>query len=213
MRVSVDSIVGSDVFRDDEQLELFQRGAGGVGVRQRYRRVGAHHPQCLDLTASDRLEQLDRLQPLMGDDARRLPEPAHAVNLRRREGHVRGELIGEPADLAPPHRIRLPGQRKWRRTWFADPPRCEVAIDDGIDLVGPLRRLVDALRVHRDHARGISDHLEEVGNIHLGETRGQCGRGNAAGDVARPRQRGLETAGVSFDVVLIERAGIGKLHQ
>ena len=54
----------------------------------------------------------DRLQALMGGDARRLPEPAHAVDIRRRKAHVRGELVGEPADLAPAHRVRLAGQRE-----------------------------------------------------------------------------------------------------
>ena len=40
-----------DVLGDHEQFELFQRGARGIGVRQRHRRIGAHHPQRLDLAA------------------------------------------------------------------------------------------------------------------------------------------------------------------
>ncbi len=33
-----DGVVGNDVLRDDEQLELLQRVTYGVGVRQRHRR-------------------------------------------------------------------------------------------------------------------------------------------------------------------------------
>ena len=115
MRAGIDGVVGDHVLGDDEQLELLQRLAGGVGVRQRHRRVGADHPQRLDLAARDRLEHLDRLQPFMGGDPRRLPEPAHAVDVRRREAHMGGELVGEPADLAAAHRIGLSGQRERRR--------------------------------------------------------------------------------------------------
>ncbi len=167
MRAGIDGIVATHILRDHEQLELLQRGARGIRVRQRHRRVAADHPQCLDLAAPDRLEHLDRLEALMGGDARRLPEPAHAVDVRRRERHMRGKLIGEPADLAAAHRIGLPGQGERRRAWLADPPRGEMAIDDGIDLVGTLRRLVDALRIQRDHARRIPEHPEEFGNVRL----------------------------------------------
>ena len=114
MRAGVDRVVGNHVLGNDEQFELLQRLANAVGVRQRHRRIGAHHPQRLDLAARDRLEHLDRLQPLMGGDARRLPEPAHAVDVRRRKSHMGGELVGEPADLAAAHRIGLPGQRERR---------------------------------------------------------------------------------------------------
>ena len=85
MRARIDRVVGNHVLGNHEQFEFLQRLADGVGVRQRHRRIGAHHPQRLDLAARDRLEHLHRLQPLMGGDARRLPEPAHAVDVRRRE--------------------------------------------------------------------------------------------------------------------------------
>jgi hypothetical protein len=142
-----------------------------------------------------------------------LPEPPHPIDIRRREGHMGGELIGEPADLAAAHRIGLPGQRKRRCARLADPSRREVAIDDGVDLVGALRRLVDALRIQRDHARRIFEHLEEVGDLRLGEPGRQRGRANTAGDVARTRQRFFKTAGVTFDILGIECAAVGKMHQ
>src|SRR5947209_20487011 len=97
----------------------------------------------------------------MRRDARRLPEPADAVDVGRRETHMRRELICEAAHLAATHRVRLPGERKRRRSWFPDPPCGEVAIEDGVDLVGALRGLVDTLRIQRDDARRIGKHLEK----------------------------------------------------
>ncbi len=55
--------------------------------------------------------------------------------------------------------------------------------------------------------------LEELYDLLLGKT-GRKRRGaDAAGDAARPRQRFPEARGVTFDVVVIERAVVGKLHQ
>ena len=155
----------------------------------------------------------DRLQPLMGGDARRLPEPAHAIDIRRRKSHMGGELVGEPADLAAAHRIGLPGQRERRRARLADPPGREMAVDDGVDLVGALRRLVDALRIERHHARRIGKHLKERRDVLLGEAGRQRGGPDAARDVARARDGVVEAGGVARDVVAVERAVIGKMHQ
>ena len=94
MRARIHRVVGDDILGNHEQFELLQRLANAVGVRQRHRRIGAHHPQRLDLAARNGLEHLDGLQPLMGGDARRLPEPAHAIDIRRRKSHVGGELVG-----------------------------------------------------------------------------------------------------------------------
>ncbi len=115
MRAHVHRVVGDDILGNDEHFELLQRLANAVGVRQRHRGIGPHHPQRLDLAARNRLEHLHRLQPFMGGDARRLPEPAHAIDVRRRKSHMGGELVGEPADLASAHRVGLPGQRERRR--------------------------------------------------------------------------------------------------
>ena len=56
-----------------------------IGVRQRHGRVGAHHPQRLDLAAADGLEHLHRFEALARRHVRRLPEPPHAVDVLRRE--------------------------------------------------------------------------------------------------------------------------------
>ena len=83
---------------------------------------------------------------------RRVPEPPHPVDLVRRKSHVRRERVGEPADLAPAHRIGLAGERKRPHARPADAAGGQVAIDDGIDLVGTLRGLVDPLGIAGDDA-------------------------------------------------------------
>ena len=95
----------------------------------------------------------------------------------------------------------------------ADSPRRQMAIEDGIDLVGPLRRLVDALRIQRDHARRLGKHPEEGRDVRLRQTGCPRGRGDAAGDAARPRQRVFEARGVTFDIIPVEHAGTGEIHQ
>ena len=145
----IDGVVAQHVLGDDEQFELPQRLAHRAGARQRHRRIGRHHPQRLDLAALDRLEHLHRLEALALGHARRVPEPPHAVDVVRREVHMRGELVGEPADLAAAHRVGLAGERERPHAGLADAAGGEMAIDDGVDLVGALRRLVHALRDSR----------------------------------------------------------------
>ena len=139
-------VVRQHVLGDDEQLKLLQRIAHRAGARQRHRRIGRHHPQRLDLAALDRLEHLHGLQAFALGHVRRIPEPPHAVDLVGRKSHVRGKLVGEAADLAPAHRVRLAGQRERPHAGPADAAGGEMAVDDGVDLVGALRRLVHALR-------------------------------------------------------------------
>ena len=209
----IDRVVGMHVLGNHEQFELLQRLANAVGVRQRHRRIGAHHPQRLDLAARDGLEHLHRLQPFMGGDARRLPEPAHAIDVGRRKAHVGGELVGEPADLAAAHRIGLPGQRKRRRAGLADPPRREMAIEDGVDLVGALRRLVDALRIQRDDTRRVRKHLEEARDIRSDRPVASAVAPTLPAMLRARRERVVEAGGVERDVVVIERAVVGEMHQ
>ena len=214
MRAHVDRVIGNHILGNDEQFELLQRVANAVGVRQRHRRIGTHHPQRLDLAARDGLEHLDRLQPLMGGDARRLPEPAHAIDVRRRKSHMGGELVGEPADLAAAHRIGLPGQRERRRARLADPPRREMAVDDGVDLVGALRRLVDALRIQRDDTLGVFANIWKNAATSCSDEAGrQRGGPDAARDAARAGDGVVEAGGVERDVVAVEHAVIGEMDQ
>ena len=213
MRAGVDGVVAEHVVGDDEQLQLFQRRAHRGGARQRGRRIGRHHPQRLDLPALDRLEHLHGLEALALSHVRRVPEPAHAVDLDRHEIHVRGKLIGETAHLASAHRVGLAGQRQRPHAGLADPAGRKMDVDDGVDLVGALRRLVHALRITRDAARLRSEQIEELRDVGLGE----AGRGGGRRDVRRDLPRTCEglgkARGVRFDIRVIEPAGIGQMHQ
>ncbi|KAH2814573.1 hypothetical protein KXV85_004727, partial [Aspergillus fumigatus] len=103
--------------------------------------------------------------------------------------------------------------RERRGARLADPPGGEMAVQNGVDLVGALRRLIDALRIERDDTLGVTEHLEEGGNVLLGQPGGKGRRTDAAGDAARTRQRVLEAAGVAGDIVTVERAMIGQMDQ
>ena len=143
--VSFDSTLSDTTNRSS----LAKRFAHGAGARQRHRRIGRHHPQRLDLAALDRLEHLHGLEALALRHRRGAPEAADAIDLLRREIHVRGELIGEAADFAAAHGIGLAGERERPHAGLADAAGGKMAVDDGGDLVGALRRLVDALREGR----------------------------------------------------------------
>ena len=43
---------------------------------------------------------------------RRPPEATDTIDIVGDEGHMRGELVRQPANLASAHGIRLPGQRE-----------------------------------------------------------------------------------------------------
>ncbi len=161
------------IFRHDEQFKLVERLAHAACIRQRNRRIGRHHPQRLDLAASDRLEHLHRLVTFALRHVRRVPEAADAVDLGWREAHMRGKLVGETADLAAAHRIRLARQRERPHARLADAAGGEMAIDDGVDLVGALRRLIHALRVAGDGTFGAAKQIEELLDVGRGEA-GPC---------------------------------------
>ena len=52
------------------------------------------------------------------------------------EVHVRGEHVGQAADLAPAHGVGLAGDRERPHARLADAAGGQVAVDDGVDLVG-----------------------------------------------------------------------------
>ncbi len=62
--------------------------------------------------------------------------------------------------------------------------------------------------------RGVLRNISKnVSNVLLGKTRRQRGGPDAAGDAARARQRLVEARRVALDVVAIERAAVGQMHQ
>ena len=204
VRAAGDCVVGQHVFRHDEQFELVQCRAYDAGIRQRDRRVGRHHPQRLDLAAGDGLEHLNRFEALAFGHARRFPEAPHAVDLKRREAHVSGKLVGEPADLAPAHRIRLAGERERTHAGSADAAGGEVAIDDGVDLVGALRRLIHALRESGDDIFRRCEHLEESQDVGCRQTGRLRNARNVRRDHTALRERVLESLGMRGDILEIQ---------
>ena len=64
---------------------------------------------------------------------------------------VRGQRVHEAADLAAAHGVRLAGDRERPGAGFADAAGGEMAVDDGVDLVGARGALVHALRERGDH--------------------------------------------------------------
>ena len=88
-----------------------------------------------------------------------------------------------------------------------------MAIEDGIDFVGALRRLVDTLRIQRNGTRRIRKQLEKRRDILFGEAGRQRGGCRASGDAPRTREGLFEANRMIFDVIAIKRAGIGKMSE
>ena len=206
-------VVRQHVLGDDEQLELGERLAHVAGARQRDRGVGRHHPQRLDLAARDGLEHLHRLEAFARRDPRRVPEAADAVDVLGHERHVGGELVGEAADLAAAHGVGLAGEGERALAAPADAPGRQMAVDDGVDLVGALRRLVHPLREAGDRIGDGAEQLEEARDIGLRQARGLRGGREVGRDRAGARQRVLETCGMCVDIAIVERVRVGEMHQ
>ncbi len=212
VRAGIHRIVREHVLGDHEQLELLQRIAHMAGARQRDRGIGRHHPQRLDLAAGDGVEHLHRLEAFARRDPRRLPEAADAVDVLRHERHVRRELVGEAADLAPAHGIGLAGQRERSLAAPPDAAGRQMAVDDGIDLVGALRGLVHALREAGDGVGRRAEEIEELRDIGRRQAGELGGRGEVGRDLARARQRVLEGGRVRVDIAIVERVHVGEVH-
>ena len=191
-----------------------QRAPHLFRIRQADRRVGGHDPQHLDLALLHRVEQVHGLEALLAGDSRGLPEVLHLRAMRRVvELDVRGQLVGEPADLAPAHGVRLAGERERPHAGAADAAGEQVAVDDGVDLVGAARRLVHALREQRDHALGAREQLEELRDLRGAEP--ACSATLAtSGLLARAaRQRFVRALGVAGDELRMRLVVIVQIHQ
>ena len=81
-----------------------------------------------------------------------------------------------------------------------------MAVDDGVDLVGALRRLVHALREAGDHTLGGSECLEEARDLRLAQARAARRRGQVRRCFKGAGERGLEPGRPSPDVLFVQRA-------
>ena len=134
-----------------------------IGLRHGDDRIGGHDPQRLDAAVGDGAEHVDGLQAGLGGDSRRAPEALHAVAIVGvLDVHVGGEHVGEAADLAAAHGVRLAGERERPHAGPADAAGRQVAVDDGVDLVGAGGGLVDALAVDGDDLLASRRTAEEL---------------------------------------------------
>ena len=172
--------VGRPAIADDNEGASLERVANPPSIRHADRGVGAKNPQRLDAAVEDFVKEVDRFEARTRSDPWRVPEPPHPVDLRGiGEVHMSGELVGEPADLAPAHRVRLAGERQGAHARTADPSRHKVAIDDRVDFVGAGRGLVHPLRIEGHGALGRRKPIveaKEVAERHIGDCRGIGGR-------------------------------------
>ena len=147
---------------------------------------------------ADRAEQVQRLEPGRAGHARRVPEALQPRTVLRAVVHVRGELGGEPADLAPAHGVGLPGKRERSGTGSRDAAGGEMAVDDGVDLVGPAGGLVDALREQGERALGAREPVKKFPDgIRL-----QPAGGRHFGNGVRAAPRHIQRGGVALHMLL-----------
>src|SRR3546814_10775954 len=97
----------------------------------------------LDPSFANGAKQVDGFEARLFGDRRCGPEALDAGAVLGREVHMRGERRGEPADLAPAHRVGLAGDREGRGARLADASRRQMEIEDRVDLIGAGGRLVD----------------------------------------------------------------------
>ena len=128
---------------------------------------------------------------------------------------MRGELIGQAADLAPAHGVGLAGDRERPHARPADAAGREMAIDDRVDLVGAAGRLVDALRKDRDDALGRGEPVDRsCASVVRRDVAVACGRSRASPRIARaPASASSKPVGVRGDVAPIERAVLGEIRE
>ena len=81
------------------------------------------------------------------------------------EVEVGGEHVGEAADLATAHRVRLAGDAERPHAGAADAPGREVDVDDRVHLVGAAGGLVHALAEDGDDLLGADPEVEEAGEV------------------------------------------------
>ena len=205
--------VGRPAIGHDDERAGGQRTAHAVGAGHAGGRVGAGDPDRLHRTVQQRVEHVHRLEPGAGGDARHTPEAAQAVATRAVHREMRGELVGEAADFPPAHRIRLAGDGERPHAGPADPARRQVAVDDGVHLVGAGGRLVHALRPDGQHPLGAGEPVVE-GFHRLGVD--AAVRADRL-DIRRIGPRGLqrrgEPGGVAPHPALVDAAGLLEMHQ
>ncbi len=195
---------GKGILHDDE-LATLQRAAHAGLVGEALRGIGADDPQRRDLAVGRGLEHLQRALAGLGRHIAQAPQRGDfgAVPGIRQFAMCR-QLIGQSADLAPAHRVRLPGQRERPGPWLADLPGGQVQVDQRGVLVGAADALVQALAVQGQRRRRLSEpacRLHQVGFRDAAQPRRVGGR-----VVAHPVAQGVEAGGVRVDEGAVHQA-------
>ena len=127
--------------------------------------------------------------------------------------HVSGQHVGKPAHLAATHGVGLAGQRQRAGARLANTSRCQMAVDDGVDLVAALRRLVHTLRVAADDAFAARPPAVEGLNVGGGHACRARDRRDVSSVRTRHVERRLQPFGVAADVGPVDRLVLFKPEQ
>ena len=186
----------------------------GGSARQRGRRIGRHHPQRLDLAALDRLEHLHGLEAFALGHVRRVPEPAHAVDIvAAQNSYVR--RAGSP-DRRPPAR-----PSRWAgRSATAGPmpglpirPVARWQLMMALTLSVPCADWFTPCEIAGDRARLRREQLEELRDIGFLEAGRGGGCSDIRGDLAGALQRFGKACGVALMKASSSSAGVRQMHQ
>ncbi len=119
---------------------------------------------------------------------------------------MRGQLIGQPAHFAAAHGVGLAGDGKRRCAGLADAAGGQMAVDNGVALVGAGGALVDALGVERHRARAAGEPAEEGLNIFLGQITALRQVRQRTAIRFGPGQGVIKAAGVFANIVPVQMA-------
>src|SRR6202047_1075481 len=121
--------------------------------------------------------------------------------------------MAEPADLAPAHRIRLPGQGKRPRARNTDAASCKMAIDDRVDLLGALPGLVDPLAIESGDAVCCCPEIEQGRDVRARGAALFGDGGKVRRDFARRGKRGFEALGVRSGKGVVDKDAAGQVNK
>ena len=201
---------------DDDEVASLQRRAHAAGIGQADRRIGAGDPQRLDAAvARPRRTGRPPSGPACVAMSRRAPEPpTRSIAAGVVERHVRGQLVGEAADLAPAHGVGLAGERerpqpgrpirpvaRWQlmMALTLSVPCADWFTPWLIDGEAPLGRARTSRRSARHPPRDSPHPRRDLVD--------------AAGIGVRQSERGVEAGRVRVDVGAIERALVREMCQ
>ena len=178
-----------------------QRFAYCCLIGQRLRRIGAGDPDRLDLAGFEAFEQVDRSLARLCRYEGHAPETRHLGAVGRvAEVAMRRQQVGQAADLAPAHRVGLPGQREGTGPRLADLPGRQVQMNDAGVVVGAVRRLVESLAIQRQGCQRCAEparRLDDIRRVHAADFGGD-GRWILRGDLGQRREAGRVGSHVGF---------------